>query len=490
MFSQFRQPSSSQPATVAAGLRSHRPTDVARPPTDRSWSRRVLAGLAAAALTIGGGIAAAAPSGAAEPKQDYIVVLKDSAVDPAATAAAHQSTYGFTTSGIYRDAVSGYAATMTAAEAQRVQADPGVDFVTMGRKFHKPRDAEPPSTQVTPLWRQRIGGAASEGGSTRAGDGGHDSADVNVAVIDSGIDATHPDLNVRGGIDCTSGSPVTVTPVDVLGHGTAVAGVIGARNNRTGVIGTAPGTPLWSVRVVDDAGLISEQSMICAIDWVTSTRRDKDRHNDIQVANISIAGPGTDTDNCGKGTDPMHYAICRSVSAGVAYTVAAGNAGMDFAGTVPATYDQVLTVTAMADFDGRPDGLAAPVCGTQAWGAAYGQKDDQPAFFSNFATQPKDKAHTVAAPGACMLSTAPLSKAPGGTAVMDGTSFASPAVAGSVALCISRGECEGSGQAVMEKFLDVTKDYNRAHRDYGFGGDPIRPIDAHYYGYLTQVANF
>lgn len=490
MFSQFRQPSSSQPATVTAGPRSHRPTDVARPPTDRSWSRRILAGLAAAALTIGGGIAAASPSAAAEPKQDYIVVLKDSAVDPAATAAAHQSTYGFTTSGIYRDAVSGYAATMTAAEAQRVQADPGVDFVTMGRKFHKPRDAEPPSTQVTPLWRQRIGGAASEGGNTRAGDDGHGSLDVNVAVIDSGIDATHPDLNVRGGVDCTSGSPVTVTPVDVLGHGTAVAGVIGARNNRSGVIGTAPGTPLWSVRVVDDAGLISEQSMICAIDWVTSTRRDKDRHNNIEVANISIAGPGTDTENCGKGTDPMHYAICRSVSAGVAYTVAAGNAGMDFAGTVPATYDQVLTVTAMADFDGRPGGLAAPVCGVQAWGAAYGQKDDQPAFFSNFATQPKDKAHTVAGPGACMLSTAPLSKAPGGSAVMDGTSFASPAVAGSVVLCISRGECEGSGQAVMEKFLDVTKDYNRAHRDYGFGGDPIRPIDAHYYGYLTQVANF
>ena len=69
---------------------------------------------------------------------------------------------------------------------------------------------------------------------------------------------THPDLNVKGGVDCQSGSPVDVTPVDVMGHGTFVAGVIGARNNRFGVIGTAPGTPLWSVRVVDDAGLISE----------------------------------------------------------------------------------------------------------------------------------------------------------------------------------------------------------------------------------------
>ena len=49
--------------------------------------------------------------------------------------------------------------------------------------------------------------------------------------------------------------------------------------------------------------------------------------NDIAVANISIAGGGTDTPNCGKGTDPMHYAICRSVRAGVTYAVAAGNAG-------------------------------------------------------------------------------------------------------------------------------------------------------------------
>lgn len=484
MFSQVRGQSSPwQPASVAPGPRRYRPQKPAHG-SDRPWARRILGGLAAAVLTIGGGLAAAAPSAGAEARQSYIVVFKDTVVDPAATAAAHQSTYGVTPSGIYRDAVGGYAATMTASEAQLVQADPGVEFVTMGREFDKPRDLEPPSTQVSPLWRQRIGATQSDTGNARAIDGGH-AVDVNVAVIDSGIDATHPDLNVRGGIDCTSGSPVTVTPIDVLGHGTFVAGVIGAGNNKSGLIGTAPGTPLWSVRVVDDFGKISEQSMICAIDWVTSTRKDKDRHKAIQVANISIAGPGTDTENCGKGTDPMHYAICRSVKAGVVYTVAAGNAGVDFAGTVPATYDQVLTATAMADFDGRPGGLAAPVCGNLDW-TAFGQKDDQPAFFSNFATLPEDKAHTVAGPGVCMLSTA----RGGGYAVNHGTSFASPAVAGSVALCISRGECEGSGKAVMDKFLDVTKVYNKEHRDYGFGGDPIHPIGAKYYGYLTEVAKF
>ena len=73
---------------------------------------------------------------------------------------------------------------------------------------------------------------------------------------------------------------------------------------------------------------------------------------------------------------------------------------------MPATYDQVLTATAMGDFDGKAGGLAAPDCGAVDF-AKYGQKDDQPAFFSNFATASDDKAHTVAAPGVCILSTAP-----------------------------------------------------------------------------------
>ncbi|HSO92797.1 MAG TPA: S8 family serine peptidase, partial [Arthrobacter sp.] len=202
------------------------------------------------------------------------------------------------------------------------------------------------------------------------------------------------------------------------------------------------------------------------------------------VANISIGGPGTETANCGKGTDPMHYAICRSVKAGVVYAVAAGNSGQDIAGTVPATYDEVLTATAVADFDGKPAGLEAPVCGAEDW-AGVGQLDDRPAFFSNYATESEDKAHTIAGPGVCVTSTAP-----GGYSVANGTSFASPAVAGSLALCISEGECEGSGEDLMTQFLDITASYNEENRDFGFEGDPLRPIDGQYYGYLTQIARY
>ena len=481
MFSQAsRKASDPQLTSVARAPRRHRRSALPRP--GRIPFGRALASLSVVALVSGFSLVAAAPSSAAETAQNYIVVLKDGVVDAGVAAAAQQSAYGFTASKVYRNAVNGYSATLTASQAQRIQADPNVDFVTAGRTFQQPRDLGAAAGQEIPFWRERIAGTDSD--VRKALDRGPSRINVNVAVIDSGVDATHPDLNVKGGVDCQSGSPVDVTPVDVLGHGTFVAGVIGAKNNRLGVIGTAPGTPLWSVRVVDDFGLISEESLICAIDWVTSTQKDDDPDNDIAVANISIAGGAADTPNCGKGTDPMHYAICRSVRAGVTYAVAAGNAGEDFANTVPATYDQVLTATAMGDFDGKAGGDAAPSCGTQDF-SKYGQKDDEPAFFSNFATTSDDKAHTVSGPGVCMVSTVP-----GGYDVNHGTSFASPAVAGSVALCISQKACTGSAEQIMEQYLDLTKAYTKRHHDYGFEGDPVHPISSRYYGYLTQTTSF
>ena len=481
MFSKAsRKASNPQMPSVARTTRRHRRSALPRP--DRLPFRRALASLTVVAMVAGFGLAAAVPSSAAGAVQSYIVVLKDGVVDPGAAATAQQNAYGFAASKVYRNAVNGYSATLTASQARRIQADPSVDFVTAGRTFQQPEDLGAAASQKTPDWRKRIAGTDSD--VRKALDKGPSRINVNVAVIDSGIDATHPDLNVKGGVDCQSGSPVDVTPIDVLGHGTFVAGVIGARNNSQGVIGTAPGTPLWSVRVVDDAGLITEESLICAIDWVTSTQKDDDSDNDIAVANISIAGGAPDTPNCGKGTDPMHYAICRSVRAGVTYAVAAGNAGEDFANTVPATYDQVLTATAMGDFDGKAGGNADPTCGTQDF-SRFGQKDDEPAFFSNFATTSDDKAHTVSGPGVCMLSTVP-----GGYDVNHGTSFASPAVAGSVALCISQKACTGSAEQVMEQYLDLTRAYTKRHHDYGFEGDPVHPISSRYYGYLTQTTSF
>src|SRR3990172_849061 len=96
---------------------------------------------------------------------------------------------------------------------------------------------------------------------------------------------------------------------DGNGHGTHAAGTIAARDDSAGVVGVAPGAPIWSVRVLDSSGGGSTSSLL---------------------------------------------AICGSVARGVTIVAAAGNDARDFAGELPAAYDEVLTVTAVSDTNGRP----------------------------------------------------------------------------------------------------------------------------------------
>src|SRR5207247_2377571 len=208
---------------------------------------------------------------------------------------------------------------------------------------------------------------------------------VNVAVIDTGIDLNHPDLNAVAGKDCTGNG----TTNDGNGHGTHVAGIIAARNNGSGAVGVAPGSKLWAVRVLGANGSGLTSQVICGIDWVTSTRTDADPSNNIAVANMSLGSSAPPNDNCGRSVgDAMHIAICNSVAAGVTYVVAAGNSGADEQNFSPASYPEVITVTAVGDSDGLPGGIGGPL-------SCYGTADDTPASFSNFATRAADIAHTI-----------------------------------------------------------------------------------------------
>jgi subtilisin len=111
------------------------------------------------------------------------------------------------------------------------------------------------------------------------------------------------------------------------------------------------------------------------------------------------------------------------------YAVAAGNSAGDVAELefVPAGYDEVITVSALADFDGRPGGLAAPTCRQD--------EDDTLADFSNFGSDVD-----VIAPGVCILSTFPRAGQLGaplgenGYGAINGTSMATPHAAGAAAL--------------------------------------------------------
>ena len=137
-------------------------------------------------------------------------------------------------------------------------------------------------------------------------------------------------------------------------------------------------------------------------------------------------------------------------------------------------------MTAIADFDGQPGGLSIDPCG-------FGAVDDKAAFFSNFATLPEDKAHTVAAPGVCLGTTAPGDSYGAGT----GTSFSAPLVSGLVALCIASGHCAGlTSQEIVAKIVADAAAYNAMKKNsgYGYEGDPLRPIEGKYYGYLPSAS--
>ena len=351
----------------------------------------LLAGAVALALAPTGIAGAASPVATGR----YIVVLADNAA-AAATAQSHARAYGASVTHVYSHALQGYSATLTAAAAKRIAADPRVASIGPDRTVSI-------DAQTLPTGIDRVDGELS---STLSGNGSG-TVNVDVAVIDTGVDLNHPDLNVNraGAKNCSTGGSAN----DGHGHGTHVAGTIGSLDNGIGVVGVAPGARIWPVRVLNKQGSGSFADVICGVDYVTA------HASEIEVANMSLGGTGSDS-ACSP-SDPLHFAICNSVAAGVTYAVAAGNESDNAANHVPAAYDEVITVSALADFNGQPGGGAAATCRPDV--------DDTFADFSNFGPDVD-----LIAPGVCILST----WKGGGYNTISGTSMATPHVAGAAAL--------------------------------------------------------
>lgn len=413
--------------------------------------------LAAAALLAGlPSGARATPGLGPEELGRYVVVLDDSAQDQVnAIAGEHRLRYEVVPGFVYRHALVGYSALIPQSRVSQLRDDPRVVMVSPDRRVRAS------GHQVLPTGVHRVDADKS---STRAGDG-TGSVDAGVAIIDTGIDQTHRDLNVVGGVNCiTPGLP----PQDDHGHGTHVAGTVAAEDDGQDVVGVAPGTRLYAVKVLSAAGFGFTSNVVCGLDWVAEHAQSED----ITVANMSLGGSGSDDGNCGRGNDDAkHLAICEVVNgAGVTVVAAAGNSGTDLATTTPAAYDEVLTATAMADFNGQPGGGAAPTC--------RDAQDDSAADFSNFTTTSSpDAHHTIAAPGVCIQST----RLGGGTTVFSGTSMASPHAAGTAALCLA-GPCAGMTPAQVVAKLRA--DAASQPAGFGFTGDPRTPAGNRYYGYL------
>lgn len=223
-----------------------------------------------------------------------------------------------------------------------------------------------------------------------AWDVSHGSKSVVVAVVDTGIDYTHPDLpnDVIKGRNFAYG---TDDPMDDHYHGTHVAGTIGGvGNNGVGVAGVNWIVKLMAVKVLASNGSGSTSSVTQGIIYAAD--------NGANVINMSLGGSGP----C-SGSPAYQDAVTHAVGKGVTVVVAAGNSTADAANFTPASCNGVIAVGATTQSDAR-------------------------ASFSNYGS-----IVDIAAPGFQIYSTAPG----GQYKTLNGTSMATPHVAGAAALLLA-----------------------------------------------------
>jgi subtilisin len=258
-------------------------------------------------------------------------------------------------------------------------APAGLDDLTAGMKALR---ATAPLTDPRVPWGVSRVGAPAEW-SAAQGDG------AVIGVIDTGIDATHPDLQgqVLGGVNVQDPAHPTAW-ADDQGHGTHVSGTIAAKG--AGLFGVAPHAKLYAIKAMDKDGNGDYTSVIAGIQWAMD--------HGIKIINMSVSASA--------GSDPLHRAVQAAVAAGVTIIAAAGNTG-ETGGNVgyPGAYPEVIAVGASDSAD-----HVAP----------FSSQGPQLSFI---------------APGVNVLS----AKMGGGYITMSGTSMASPHVTGLAALAWSLG---------------------------------------------------
>ncbi|WP_433437408.1 S8 family serine peptidase [Nonomuraea sp. CA-141351] len=336
-------------------------------------------------------------------QETYIVQLKPTMRAAPRSAAQDQvSQYGGELVGVYEHAFKGYTARLSATAAERLKQNPNVLSV-------EPDAVVTTFAQTTPTGVRRIFGPSNPNLDI---DGVDDvRIDVDVAVVDTGVDYTHPDLNVVARANCVTGLCLNNSGTDDNGHGSHVAGIIGAKDNTVGSVGVAPGARIHGVKVLNSAGSGTLSAIAAGIDWVVA------RASTIEVINLSLGCSGC-------SSSAISSAITNAVNAGIVVVVAAGNSHANTSSFFPANHPDVVTVSALTD----NDGLAGGAGGSTLSCRSETDQDDTSAFYSNYGSTVE-----ITAPGTCIYST----WMNGGYNTISGTSMASPHVAGAAGILTS-----------------------------------------------------